>query len=900
MQPGGNDSVAGSGVSGTSAAPRLPSGGLSFREVGDWFKNLGDDLGGLVGLPRSRSVRRPGPGGGPAASGDSQLGGVPRLPSTSILAKQQQIVVGMLLKYVNLGSGWRHRLFVLRDGVLRYYKVHGPTAINVHQLLDQLREQGELFLIGAEVSLLEGRDERMAESSAGSLGGQPSSPRHRAKLPPAAAEIHLQVASLRESNADYRKFYVHSGTSTLTLRAESKEDRWVWMQALQTSKGSWEGVTPAEASALKRDGAERIVTQDEAFMMHLQEVKAKLSAAGVPGDMQLYVQDLLIQEHQRYHEVLVAEENKRKALLDIVYGLENEKRQLETALVVEGQQGAGLKRSISSAASDSEEQLAEYERQESGVVGGEDDEEMSSDGEDEFYECESGSITTAHSRGGSVDLTGFAALEHVGPAGAAAAAAAPGSGTPGMRRTGSKTSLPAPDSSASSPARTPLAATLAVPAIIADAIAAKAGVRKDEPGWIATEGPPPKRRTRMPRPEQQEKSVSLWSLIKDMVGKDLTRVCLPVYFNEPLSALQKTAEDLEYSELLDQAAEFPAGSVERLLRVAAFAVSPYSSTPGRTAKPFNPLLGETFEFVCPEKGFRFLAEKVVHHPTVIAAVAEGRRWRFEGDADVKSKFWGRSIELRPEGLLRVTFSDGDVYQWNKVTTSINNLILGKIYIDHGGIMKVRCVNTGLTARMRFKEAGLIFDKDPRQVRGFLEQGHNRFERPLLHGHWDSEMYADMPDGSTVLLWRKNPPPQEPTRYNLTSFSIMLNELTPGLDSKVAPTDCRLRPDQHCLELGQYDQANHEKQRLEHKQRAARKAAERGDPIRPRWFDFVDPAQSSFNAGKDAHVHGHRKPGEDLVFRYKGGYWEARETGDWEGCRDIFGPNVIETSHSHRE
>jgi len=40
--------------------------------------------------------------------------------------------------------------------------------------------------------------------------------------------------------------------------------------------------------------------------------------------------------------------------------------------------------------------------------------------------------------------------------------------------------------------------------------------------------------------------------------------------------------------------------------VAAFAVSPYSSSPGRTAKPFNPLLGETFEFVCPEKGFRWV------------------------------------------------------------------------------------------------------------------------------------------------------------------------------------------------------------------------------------------------------------------------------------------------------
>lgn len=30
-------------------------------------------------------------------------------------------------------------------------------------------------------------------------------------------------------------------------------------------------------------------------------------------------------------------------------------------------------------------------------------------------------------------------------------------------------------------------------------------------------------------------------------------MCLPVYFNEPLSALQKMAEELEYSELLDKA-----------------------------------------------------------------------------------------------------------------------------------------------------------------------------------------------------------------------------------------------------------------------------------------------------------------------------------------------------------
>lgn len=61
------------------------------------------------------------------------------------------------------------------------------------------------------------------------------------------------------------------------------------------------------------------------------------------------------------------------------------------------------------------------------------------------------------------------------------------------------------------------------------------------------------RRKKLPDPVEKEKGVSLWSMIKDNVGKDLTRVCLPVYFNEPISSLQKCFEDLEYSYLLDRA-----------------------------------------------------------------------------------------------------------------------------------------------------------------------------------------------------------------------------------------------------------------------------------------------------------------------------------------------------------
>lgn len=44
--------------------------------------------------------------------------------------------------------------------------------------------------------------------------------------------------------------------------------------------------------------------------------------------------------------------------------------------------------------------------------------------------------------------------------------------------------------------------------------------------------------------------------------------------------------------------------------MAAFAVSGYANTNGRSCKPFNPLLGETYEADYPDKGIRFISEKV--------------------------------------------------------------------------------------------------------------------------------------------------------------------------------------------------------------------------------------------------------------------------------------------------
>jgi hypothetical protein len=49
--------------------------------------------------------------------------------------------------------------------------------------------------------------------------------------------------------------------------------------------------------------------------------------------------------------------------------------------------------------------------------------------------------------------------------------------------------------------------------------------------------------------------------------------------------------------------------------VAAFAVSGYCSTYFRAgSKPFNPVLGETYECIREDKGFRFFSEQVSEVP----------------------------------------------------------------------------------------------------------------------------------------------------------------------------------------------------------------------------------------------------------------------------------------------
>lgn len=98
--------------------------------------------------------------------------------------------------------------------------------------------------------------------------------------------------------------------------------------------------------------------------------------------------------------------------------------------------------------------------------------------------------------------------------------------------------------------------------------------------------------------------------------------------------------------ILNRAAECT-DSYEQMAYVAAFTISSYSTTATRTGKPFNPLLGETYE--CDrtdDLGWRAISEQVSHHPPMLAQYCEGKKWRCWQEFTMASKFRGKYLQVQ--------------------------------------------------------------------------------------------------------------------------------------------------------------------------------------------------------------------------------------------------------------
>ena len=308
----------------------------------------------------------------------------------------------------------------------------------------------------------------------------------------------------------------------------------------------------------------------------------------------------------------------------------------------------------------------------------------------------------------------------------------------------------------------------------------------------------------------------------------------------------------------------------------------------------------------PDKGYTYLSEQVCHHPPISACYCESIDYSFWTEVNVKSRFWGQSLDIHPMGGCHVSLKlpDGtnEHYTWKKVTTSVN--LVGIISLDHYGDMEIINHRTKEVCLLTFKLKGSSgwFSSSTESIPmgtivGKVKNAENK-EQFVLSGSWCDSLKANHVGSlnwplSKTMLWKKNAMPANPhENFNYTKFALTLNQCSESLKQMLPLTDSRLRPDQTAMEKSQWALADKEKERLEVRQRTARKqiVAEHQKTGIP-----FGPQPRGISIGEDWwvprwFVRDIDRDTKEAAWRFTHEYWEIRESnGKWpEFVTDIFG------------
>ncbi|KAJ8901660.1 hypothetical protein NDN08_003866 [Rhodosorus marinus] len=343
-------------------------------------------------------------------------------------------------------------------------------------------------------------------------------------------------------------------------------------------------------------------------------------------------------------------------------------------------------------------------------------------------------------------------------------------------------------------------------------------------GW-SRKGPALGYRAQLPPQKEERFPPSLMSLVSSTVGQDLATVDMPITLSEPISLLQRNCEDLEYSEILDSAAE-TGDPHTRLALAAIFAISHYAASDERFDKPFTSFAGETYEMINQRQGegFRVVIESLQKAPAQVALHAEslgiGVEWKYYYSIELEQAFYGKSMELVSKGSLHIEFPKyGDHITYTLPTTCVHNIVFGKMWVENYGDLEFKNHATGDKCLFTLQKSGWKTSKsDVGSVRGVVLDS-KQVLKGEIGGNWKQEMHYKRPGKPPMEVWKTKPrAPQAATHgYQFSYFALQLNNEIPKEERRrIAPTDSRFRSDIRAYEVGDFKKADQIRTKLREK------------------------------------------------------------------------------------
>ncbi|XP_021950667.1 oxysterol-binding protein-related protein 9 [Folsomia candida] len=360
------------------------------------------------------------------------------------------------------------------------------------------------------------------------------------------------------------------------------------------------------------------------------------------------------------------------------------------------------------------------------------------------------------------------------------------------------------------------------------------------------------------------------------IGMDLTKVVLPTFILERRSLLEMYADFFAHPDMFVGIPDAPTPR-DRIVSVLRWYLGAFHA--GRRSevakKPYNPILGETFQCYWHLKGYDqslmankvsqakalcadndpkltsgassfvgadgttlfpwvedqnalvFFGEQVSHHPPISAFYAEHPQKKISLNAHIwtKSKFLGLSIGVQNIGHATLTLHNGPREDYVLgFPNGYARSILTVPWVELGGPVTISCTQTGYNARVEFMTKP-FFSGDKNKINAQVFGPEDK-KKPFLvvDGEWNGVMVGKWADGRTERF------------VDVLSLKINQKQTRPIAQQETYESRRMWKDVTRGLKFREIDNATNAKFFLEERQRQeARERSARSETWKPRMF-----------------------------------------------------------------
>ncbi|ODV64030.1 oxysterol-binding protein OSH6 [Ascoidea rubescens DSM 1968] len=400
--------------------------------------------------------------------------------------------------------------------------------------------------------------------------------------------------------------------------------------------------------------------------------------------------------------------------------------------------------------------------------------------------------------------------------------------------------------------------------------------------------------------DDQGQSILMGIISQLRPGCDLSRITLPTFILERKSMLERITNQLQQPDILLKA-NSTQDPTERFLLVLKWYLSSWFIAPKAVKKPLNPVLGEYFTSywnLSNGHSAYYISEQTSHHPpksSYFYMIPESNI-RVDGTVIPKSKFLGNSTAAMMEGLSILRFLDIKTNTNKNANTNTNTnpeenkillenqieedsnpnksaqvdyeyytltqpnmyargLLFGKLKLELGDHMIVKCPSSNLVADIEFKTKGFIsgtYDSIQGYVKD-LSKNINLFE---LSGKWNDQIFIKNLSSSLNLF----SPPSNELFFDVHSSVLYPPLVRPLSDQGEFESKKLWNKVIIALNKRNHDLATNEKFKIEDNQRLlAKKRIQDGVEFHPKLFkknpnyNPTDTSASSLSSTTDLNL-----------------------------------------------